>query len=130
MGLALMCLNTPLGILLSSDRALLRQIKLLPRQAASVAVPYALFVALMNAIGGAIYLAAWFFMAGSFPLAIIVAAAIFALISGGLTVLMEMKFPLLAWKAQSDLWHHPRKYVVPALVLLLAIPVGILLGGM
>jgi hypothetical protein len=127
LGLALMCLNTPLGILLSSDRALYQQIKLLPRQTASVFVPYALFVAVMNALGGAIYLTAWFWLVGSFDSAIIVLAVLLALLSGALTVFLEVKFPLLDWKLQSDLWQHPRKYLVPAVMVVLSLSIGMII---
>jgi hypothetical protein len=130
LGFALMCLNTPLGILLSSDRALERQIKLLPRQTFSVFVPYALFVATVNAVGCAIYLMVWRLLTSSVNLAFITVAGLFALTGGVLTVLLEVRFPLLDWKVQSDLWHHPRKYIVPVVMVLLSLPVAMLIGGM
>jgi hypothetical protein len=126
LGFALMCLNTPLGILLSSDRALYRQIRLLPRQTISVFVPYALFVATVNAVGCAIYLTVWHLLTGSVNIAFVAVAGLFALTSGVLTVLLEVKYPLLDWKVQSDLWHHPRKYIVPGVMVLLSLPVTVL----
>jgi hypothetical protein len=56
-------------------------------------------------------------------------AVLFAILSAVLTVTLEIKFPLLDWKVESDLWHHPRKYVVPGIMLLLALPVTFLTGG-
>jgi hypothetical protein len=129
LGLALMCLNTPLGILLSGDRALYRQIKLLPRQTFSVFVPYALFVAIVNAVGSAIYLIAWYLLTDSVNIVFVAVTGLFAFISGALTALLEVRFPLLDWKAQSDLWHHPRKYVVPGVMVLLSLPVAMIVGG-
>ena len=32
----------------------------------------------------------------------------------------EMELPVRNWKIENDLWHHPRKYIVPAAMLLLA----------
>ena len=40
------------------------------------------------------------------------------------SVFMEWFCPVRGWKIESDLWHHPRKYIVPALMLLLAGVVG------
>jgi len=34
--------------------------------------------------------------------------------------LLEWLYPIRGWKIESDLWHHPRKYVVPVIMLLLA----------
>ncbi|SDX34055.1 hypothetical protein [Paenibacillus sp. PDC88] len=129
LGFALMCLNTPLGILLSSDRDLYRQIKHLPRQSGGVLLPYALFITTVNVVACGIYLMAWWFAVGSFAPIMIPVALLFAVISAGLSVWLEMKYPLLDWKVQSDLWHHPRKYVVPGFMLLLALLIAILTGG-
>ncbi len=41
-----------------------------------------------------------------------------------LAVLLEWFFPIRSWKTESDLWHHPRKYVVPGILLFLAVLVG------
>ncbi|HBR02813.1 MAG TPA: hypothetical protein DD738_09390, partial [Ruminiclostridium sp.] len=108
MGFALMCLNTPLGILLSSDRALYRQIRLLPRQTDCILLPYALFVTVMNTIACGFYLTAWRLIVGGFSPIMPVFAVLFAILSAVLTVTLEIKFPLLDWKVESDLWHHPR----------------------
>ena len=47
-------------------------------------------------------------------------AVTFALLSAAGSVLLEWYCPIRGWKIESDLWHHPRKYVVPAVMLLLA----------
>ena len=47
-------------------------------------------------------------------------AVFFALQSAVLSVLLEWFYPIRDWKIESDLWHHPRKYVVPMVMLLLA----------
>ncbi len=47
-------------------------------------------------------------------------AAFFALLSAAGSVLLEWYCPLQGWKIEGDLWRHPRKYVLPAIMLLLA----------
>lgn len=128
-GFALMCLNTPLGILLSSDRALYRQVRLLPGQTAGVLFPYALFLAGINMVACGVYLTAWKIAVGSFSPIMLLFAVLFSIISAGLTVALEIKFPLLDWKVESDLWHHPRKYVVPGIMVIFAFVITFLTGG-
>ena len=60
-------------------------------------------------------------------LCILMAAFCFALAGGAASVLMEWYFPIRNWKTESDLWHHPRKYVVPGILLMLAGAAGNLL---
>ena len=54
----------------------------------------------------------------------LLSASFFALQSAVLSVLLEWFFPVRGWKIESDLWHHPRKYLVPSGMLLLAGMVG------
>ncbi|MFZ2259069.1 MAG: hypothetical protein WAV55_13250 [Clostridiaceae bacterium] len=128
-GFALMCFNTPLGILLSSDRSLYRQVKLLPGQTAGVLLPYALFLTVINMIACGVYLTAWKVVLGSFSPIMLLFAVLFSIVSAGFTVALEIKFPLLDWKVESDLWHHPRKYIVPVIMLLIALVITFLTGG-
>ena len=44
-------------------------------------------------------------------------AVLIALQSAILSVLLEWFHPVRNWKIESDLWHHPRKYVVPLIML-------------
>ncbi|MCI9113445.1 MAG: hypothetical protein HFF96_04160 [Oscillibacter sp.] len=67
-----------------------------------------------------VFLCSWQIQNGGIgPLHALTAAA-FALLSAVGSVLLEWYFPLRGWKIESDLWHHPRKYIVPAVMLLLA----------
>lgn len=52
------------------------------------------------------------------------AACFFAMQSAVFSVLLEWFFPIRSWRIESDLWHHPRKYAVPTVMLLLAGAVG------
>ena len=49
---------------------------------------------------------------------------LFAIQSAILSVILEWKHPIRGWKTESDLWHHPRKYLVPLAMLLMAAFVG------
>ena len=68
----------------------------------------------------AIFLCSWQIQNGGITVLMIAGAVFFALQSAVLSVLLEWFYPIRGWKIESDLWHHPRKYVVPVVMLLLA----------
>lgn len=121
LGLAILCLNTPICTLLSCDPDLEQAIRVLPGQAARFCRRYCLFIFAVNGIVASIYLCSWQFINGGIGLADLGIVALFALQSAILSVLLEWKYPLRNWKTESDLWHHPRKYLVPLVMLLSAI---------
>ena len=83
-------------------------------------VKYFSFIVLNNVIAYTFYLASFGLQTGGIELKNIVLAVVFALLSASGSVIMEMRFPITEWKTESDLWHHPRKYIVPAILMLLA----------
>lgn len=71
-----------------------------------------------------IFLCSWQIQIGGITVFIILIAIFFALLSAVCSVLLEWFYPIRNWSIESDLWHHPRKYLVPAAMLLLAGIVG------
>lgn len=135
MGFAILSLNTPLCILLSCDPALEQAVRFLPGQRKSFCIPYCLFIFTYNILVDAVFLCSWKIQGGEMTGSTVLTAVIFALQSAIGSVLLEWFRPLRNWKIESDLWHHPRKYVVPAVMLIAAVLVGTvpwaiyLLGG-
>ena len=80
-------------------------------------------------IACSVYLIVWKIVVGNFSLIVLLFAVIFSIVSAELTVLLEIKVPLLGWKVESDLWHHPRKYIVPGIMFIFAILLVMLIGG-
>ena len=144
-GYAILSLNTPLGILLSCDRALGRAVGMLPGQGKRFYVPYGCFLCGCHMVANVIFLFSWLLktggmwiqagavgMPGSADVSLcgflglaLAGSVLFALGSALGNVLLERFFPIRGWKVESDLWHHPRKYMVPGCLLLLA---GLLSG--
>jgi hypothetical protein len=122
LGFALCCLNTPLGVLLSSDKTLYRKVQSLPGQFRTVLLPYAAVVMGSNLIACGLYLVSWQLTAGNVTALMLAIAAFLSTIGAFLTVMLELYFPLLDWKVESDLWHHPRKYVVAGVLMILTVP--------
>ena len=119
-GFAILSLNTPLCIMLSCDPALEQAVRCLPGQQKAFCLPYCLFIFLCNLTADIIFLCSWQIQIdGIMPVHIFMAAS-FALLSAAGSVLLEWYCPIRGWKIESDLWHHPRKYAVPAVMLLLA----------
>lgn len=123
-GFAVLSLNTPLCILLSCDPALERAVRFLPGQKKAFLIPYGLFLFLCNMAVDVIFLCSWQIQMGGITVVMVLEAVCFALLSAAGSVLLEWFYPIRNWKIESDLWHHPRKYVVPAAMLLLAGVVG------
>lgn len=119
-GFAVLSMNTPICILLSCDPDLEQAVRVLPHQGRLFCVPYVLFLFLWNGIADVLYLCSWQIQLGGITGWTVLSAACFALLSAVLSVLLEWFYPVRGWKIESDLWHHPRKYLVPAGMLLLA----------
>ncbi len=119
-GFAILSINTPLCVLISADHSLRETIHFLPSGTRMFCLPYFSFIAVNNVIAYTFYLASFGLQTGCFEPKNIVLAVIFALLSACGSVIMEMRFPLTEWKTESDLWHHPRKYIVPTILMLIA----------
>ena len=119
-GFAILSLNTPICILLSCDRDLEQAVRFLPGQKRRFCIPYCLFIFLCNMAADVIFLCSWQIQNGGVTVLMIAGAVFFAMQSAALSVLLEWFYPIRGWKIESDLWHHPRKYVVPVAMLLLA----------
>lgn len=123
-GLAILCLNTPICTLLSGDPDLEQATRMLPGQAGRFCRKYCLFIFTINSIVASIYLCSWQIVNGGLNFVHVGTLLIFALQSAILSVILEWKHPIRDWKTESDLWHHPRKYLVPLIMLLVAAFVG------
>ena len=119
-GFAILSLNTPVCILLSCDRDLEQAVRILPGQKRRFCVPYCLFIFSCNMAADMIFLLSWQIQNGGITVLMIAGAVFFALQSAVLSVLLEWFYPIRGWKIESDLWHHPRKYVIPVVMLLFA----------
>lgn len=125
-GFAILSLNTPICILLSCDHDLEQAVRFLPCQTRTFCLPYCLFIFLCNIIADMIFLCSLQIQMGGVTVPMFLTAVFFALQSAVCSVLLEWFYPLRGWNVESDLWHHPRKYLVPAIMLLLAGVVGLM----
>lgn len=123
-GFAILSLNTPICTLLSCDPDLEQAIRFLPDQKKGFCIPYCLFIFFCNMAASTIFLCSWQMKNHGVTVWMIFTAVFFALQSAILSVLLEWFYPVRDWKIESDLWHHPRKYVVPVIMLLIAGIVG------
>ena len=124
LGFAGLCLNTPICILLSCDPNLEQAVRVLPGQASRFCSRYCIFIFFVNAALSSVYLVSWQIQHGGVGGMEITAALLIALQSAVLSILLEWCYPIRNWKTESDLWHHPRKYIVPLIMLLIAVLIG------
>lgn len=130
MGFALLTLNTPLCVVLSADPALERAVQSLPGQKRAFFVPYGLFIFLCTMTAEGIYLASWQVQNGGVTGWQALTAFWFAAQGAAGSALLERYCPICGWKTENDLWHHPRKLIVPAALLLAAVAIGSVPGIM
>lgn len=119
-GFAILSMNTPVCILLSCDPALERAVRFLPGQKKAFCVPYCLFIFLCNLSADTVFLCSMQIQFGGVTVLAIADAVFLALLIAACSVLLEWFYPIRNWKIESDLWHHPRKYVISVVILLLA----------
>ena len=119
-GFAILSLNTPLGILLSCDPSLEQAVRSLPGQIRGFFAPYGVFVFLCNGALDLIFLGSLEICGNRLVPADYIMAIFFSALGAVGTVFMECFFPIRGWKTENDLWRHPRKYLVPAALLLAA----------
>ncbi len=119
-GFAILSMNTPVCILLSCDPSFEQAVRFLPDQKRAFCIPYCLFIFACNMTANMIFLFSLQMHNGNVTVFMTAAALFFALLSAVCSVLLEWFYPIRDWKIESDLWHHPRKYIFPAIMLLLA----------
>lgn len=124
LGLAVLCLNTPLCTLLPCDPDLEQAIRVLPGQTGRFFRRYCLFIFAVNGMVTSLYLCSWQLIHGGIRLTDMGTVILFSLQSAILSVILEWRYPIRNWKTESDLWHHPRKYLVPLVMLLMAVCIG------
>ena len=120
LGFAVLCLNTPICILLSCDPDLEQAVRTLPGQAKRFCTNYCFFIFSVNMAVNSVYLISWQIGKSGVNSTEIITALIIALQSAILSVLLEWFCPVRNWKIENDLWHHPRKYIVPLIMFLVA----------
>ncbi len=119
-GFGIVSINTPLTILVSCDHDLENGIKIMPGGFKRFFIPYGLFLFVNFSLSYAILLTSWELQIGGLGILHIIGAVCLAFLSAVGSILLEWFFPLKSWKIESDLWHHPRKYIVPAAVIMIA----------
>ena len=124
LGFAVLALNTPICILLSCDPDLEQAVRTLPGQAKRFCTNYCFFIFSVNMAVNSVYLISWQIGKSGVNSTEIITALIIALQSALLSVLLEWFCPVRNWKIENDLWHHPRKYIVPLIMFLIAGLIG------
>lgn len=119
--LALCGLNTPAATLFSRDPALAQALVVLPGGGRRFWRGYVGFLAALYGAALVLCLGAWQLAWGAVGLADLAAVPLLTLEGALLAAALERWRPLRGWKTESDLWHHPRKYLVPLALLPLAL---------
>lgn len=115
--------NTPLLTMLSGDGYLTRQVAMLPERRNSIYRQYTAFLGIYFLIVNSIILGARTIIFKEWTLSGIMwngmEMLIISLIEVFLGIYLEKRHRITGWQTKQELWKHPRKYLLPAIVLLL-----------
>ncbi len=123
-GLAIASLNTPLAVIVSSNRGLNKKLNALPDKTGRFFVPYGIVLFILHLLINALYLGVYAIAAsllqtgGTVSVRALLTAVLFAAESAAGAALLENRFTITTWKTEPDLWHHPRKYILPVILVL------------
>lgn len=124
-GFAILSLNTPICTLISGDPDTEQGLRTMPGQVIRFCTQYCFFIFCVNTLISGVYLMCWQLGNGGVGYIELLTAVLFALQSAIFSVALEWVRPLRGWKVETDLWHHPRKYLVPAVMMLIAGVIGL-----
>lgn len=124
-GFAILSLNTPICTLISGDPDTEQGLRAMPGQVIRFCTQYCLFIFCVNGLISGVYLMCWQLRNGGVGYVELLTAVLFALQSSMFSVALEWVRPLRGWKVETDLWHHPRKYLVPTVMMLIAGMIGL-----
>lgn len=120
----ILILNTPLCTMLSSDPDTETAVRTLPSQTSGFRNRYCIFIFIFNLFIQVIYLCAVRVISGGIQPELIAASVLASLQGALLSAWLEWNFPVHGWKTELDLWHHPRKYIAPAITFILVMAAG------
>ena len=123
-------MNTPATTMFSGDKALMRQEKMLPRHSRLMSCVYASFLAAYFAVAN-VYVMAIHALIGQFSVFTVLIGVAFTVVETGVSLFLERRFPIREWQKKQEVWRNPRKYILPAIVCVIALaPYLLSLPGM
>lgn len=117
-GLALITFNTPLAIIVSSSKGLHKKLNSMPNKIKSFYLPYGVVIFTFNVIFSALLIIIASFLGSPISIKTFIAALIFPIQNAIGVVFLEHNYPILEWRVETDLWHNPRKYIIPLILVL------------
>lgn len=115
--MTMVAMNTPLAIVVSSNRVLKKKLDMMPDSLKGFFAPYAGFLFGYNMLGYCLFLGVMYMLGMEIHLLTLICAVAFALQGAILVAVIEYRWTLVNWKVETDLLHHPRKYIVPLILM-------------
>ncbi len=116
-GMMIISMNTPLATIVSSNKDLKKKLDTLPNKTKRFFVPYGSVLFGYYIVTYAIFITAFSLATGDLNIKTILAGILFAAESAVIISLLEDKLTITKWNTEADLIRHPRKYILPLIVL-------------
>lgn len=111
--LVLIIYNVPLSFVISINKDLQKKIKSFPNQFKLFYFPYFLFCLLINIVTISLF----FLATNTFTIKFMLIGFCLSVENSILTTFLEYKFPIKNWNTETELWNHPRKYIIISLLI-------------
>ena len=115
-GMALLSVNTPLAVVVSSSRTLKKKLCSMPDRIRCFYIPYAAVLFVFYIIAYSLVILILGLTGTEITVRTITAALAFAVQAAAFTSFMEEKYTITKWRTESDIWHNPRKYILPVIL--------------
>lgn len=111
--LVLIIYNVPLSFVISINKDLQKKIRSFPNQFKLFYFPYFLFCLLINMLT----ISMFFIVTNTFTIKFMLIGLCLSIENSILTTFLEYKFPIKNWNTETELWNHPRKYIIISLLI-------------
>lgn len=114
--LTIVSVNTPLTTLFSADKDLIVHVKSLPQSTLFFLMYFRVLLSYYLITNLLVSFTLKLFVLKSLRIDFLLLAIGLAIIEAIMYLMIEIYFPLQNWNLKRELWKHPRKYIVPAII--------------
>lgn len=114
--LTIVSVNTPLTTLFSADKDLIVHVKSLPQSTLFFLMYFRVLLSYYLITNLLVAFTLKLFVLKSLRIDFLLLAIGLAIIEAIMYLMLEIYFPLQNWNLKRELWKHPRKYIVPAII--------------
>lgn len=115
--MAMLSMNTPLLTTVSANKGMTKRLATLPSCSAFFS-SFGAGLFLFNLLYYSAFILLFSYLSDSFSPLFVMICLSFPIQIAFFASILERQFPLVTWSVEDELWRHPRKYVIPCILLI------------